>query len=238
MMTMATPPDVSPHSLQIFPSFTTVYFFGRFNFPHVGYLYVIRETLQQLAPKDGITIVFSESQTTWEKQAIPVQHRRQMFELAIASGCPELSAQIHFSTIESDIRARLGSAYGGYTIDTLREFERRLGPQPRALVMGADAALGIPGHHAGFTAWKDWQTILQSTHLIIVPRGRYATSQDIRAHLDAQLSPYLDANRIHILTTHPQEQELHASSSAIEAGAWQYLLPDVARYAQDHGLLI
>ena len=129
-----------------------LYFFGRFNFPHYGYLYVIREGITQLKPANGITIIFSVEHATWDKQAIPFEHRLAMFKLA----CEELPAsirkQIHFSSIEYDLAKKLGSAYGGYTIDTLNELTANQ-PGRSGIIMGADAMLGIPDVHEVQMPW-------------------------------------------------------------------------------------
>lgn len=221
-------------------SIDAVYFFGRFNFPHRGYLYVIRETIQQIAPSLGITIVFSETQTTWNKQALPMSERQTLFSLALQSIDPQIARQVHFSSIESEVKNKLGSAYGGYTLDTLRALLEKDRPTAPAIVMGADAALGIPGHHEGITAWKDWKKILDLVTLIIVPRGRYATSEEVLTHLPAELLPYVHQRQPHevlILSTTPTELELHASSSAIQSGETEYLTDQVLEYAQRHSLL-
>lgn len=207
-----------------------LYFFGRFNFPHFGYLYVIRESLQQIKPKCGITIVFSAEDATWGKHAIALEHRLAMFRLLIRELPTELRKQVHFSTIEYGLQKKLGSRYGGYTIDTLTALitsERNT----VGIVLGADALLGIPGIHPGFTDWKDWKHITKLATLVTLPRGRFATVSDIKAHLPAGLSPV-------ILSTSPTENELHASSTAISTGNLQFLPSSVQEYALAHGLLV
>jgi nicotinic acid mononucleotide adenylyltransferase len=205
-------------------SLQNLYFFGRFNFPHAGYLYVIRESLLQLKPKNGIKIVFSAEQTTWEKQALPMRQREEMFTLALADFPEDLRRQVHFSAIEETLHT------GGYTIDTLRALHKKQSGSS-AIVMGADAAIGIPELHAGFTSWKNWQEILELAILVIVPRGRYPTAQSIRNHLPTGLESAT------ILSTTPTDRELHASSTAILAGRHEFLSPGVLTYAQQHKLL-
>ena len=52
-----------------------------------------------------------------------------------------------------------------YTILTLERLRRALGPeQPLALILGADAFLGLP-------TWHRWQEILPLTHLLITTRA-------------------------------------------------------------------
>lgn len=207
------------------PPIDHLYFFGRFNFPHAGYLYVIRESLRQLKPKKGITIVFSAEKTTWEKQALPMRERQEMFTLALEDFPEDLRKQIHFSSIEETLHT------GGFTIDTLTALQKKH-PGSTAIVMGADAAIGIPEHHAGFTSWKNWQDILKRASLVILPRGRYPTAQAVQGHLPPELHGSI------ILPTKATDTELYASSTAILAGHTEFLSPRVLAYAREHKLLI
>jgi nicotinic acid mononucleotide adenylyltransferase len=201
-----------------------LYFFGRFNFPHVGYLYVIRESVVQLTPTHGLTIVLSAENATWDKQALPMSARQAMFDIALQELPSKIRAQVHFSTIETTLNT------GGYTIDTLKALQHH-NSGSSAIVMGADAAIGIPNVHAGFTAWKEWQEILKRAELIIVPRGRFPDAHSVRAHLPTELSLAT------VLVTHPTSEELHASSTAITQGQTAFLPPAVFTYAKTHKLL-
>ena len=207
--------------------FETIYFFGRFNFPHLGYLYVIRETLLQLKPTKGITIVFSAEQATWNKKAISMQERQTMFTLAIQNLPKDLQSMVHFSSIEKDL------PYGGYTLDTLKELQKEEKGHS-GIVMGADAALGIPDVHPGFTAWKNWKEILNLADLIIVPRGRY---RDVRA-VWANVPTELKGRNVHTLSTHPTDLELHASSTLVQQGNTSFLPKNVWDYCLAHDLLV
>lgn len=220
------------------PQFDHLYFFGRFNFPHIGYLYVIREALKQLSPTQGIQIIFSAEQTTWEKKAISLEHRVAMFALACEELPVHLRSQVHFSSIEYDLQKKLGSSYGGFTIDTLQELQTRHPKRSAAIVMGADAALGISGHHQGITAWKDWQGILNHSNICIVPRGRYPDAATVQSHLQKELLPYWQKKKILILSTTPTTEQLHASSSSVEAGHSEFLPQLVKEYAFAKQLLI
>jgi nicotinate (nicotinamide) nucleotide adenylyltransferase len=208
-------------------TFDTIYFFGRFNFPHLGYLYVIRETLLQLQPRSGVTVVFSAEKATWNKHAIPMDTRLAMFELAVQELPQKLQSQVHFSCIEKNLK------YGGYTFDTLKELQQKR-KEHCGIVMGADAALGIPDLHPGFSAWKNWNDILARADLIIVPRGRYADANAVQEHLPPQLL----GKNVHILTTHPTDKELHASSTLVQQGEMSYLPQKVKNYCLAHNLLV
>ncbi len=207
-----------------------LYFFGRFNFPHVGYLYVIRESLQALHPTHGITLVFSREQSTWGKSALPLQARMEMFSLAITALPEELRRQIHFSSIEYELYAEHPDTYTGYTIDTLRALQTQF-PGTTGIVMGADAFIGEPGKSNGFIAWNSWQEIAKRAQLITLPRGHYPTMSAIQQATPPELSPL-------ILDTSPSPLELQASSSAVQAGETRFLTPEVYTYATEHALLV
>lgn len=207
--------------------FDTIYFFGRFNFPHVGYLYVIKETLEKLEPKKGVTVVFSAEHATWNKRAISMEMRQEMFRLAILDLPTQYQSKVHLSSIEQNL------PYGGYTLDTLKELQKGEAGKV-GIVMGADAALGIPELYPGFTAWKDWEEILRRADLIIVPRGRYNSAKAVKDHLPREL----EGENVHILSTHPTPLELHASSSLVEQGNRTFLPQKVYEYCLAHRLLV
>lgn len=64
-----------------------------------------------------------------------------------------------------------------YTVDTLREIRAELGPeQPLAFIMGADSFAGLP-------LWKDWQSLTDYAHLLVVSRpGSTAAPSPALAH--------------------------------------------------------
>ncbi len=207
-----------------------LYFFGRFNFPHVGYLYVIREGLLQLKPTHGITIVFSVEQATWGKHAIALTHRQAMFSLAIQELPKELSQHVHFSSIEYELQKKRGDAYGGYTIDTLQELIQN-NPGVSGIIMGADAMLGTHRGKDGFTAWKSWEEIQKTVTVITLPRGRFTSVQSIQTQLPPKVHPK-------ILTAVPNPTERDASSTAIIQGNHAFLPTKVRAYALEHALLV
>lgn len=208
-------------------SFDQLYFFGRFNFPHVGYLYVIRESLIQLAPSNGLTVVLSAQHATWNKRALPMNHRIAMFRLAIQELPESLRPKIHLSRIEETFQS------GAYTVDTLERLTQEAGGKS-GIVMGADAAIGIPELYPGLTAWKEWEKIVSLATLIVIPRGRYDTSDAVWEHLPKEI---LRTNPI-VLDTHPTERELHASSTRIQDGETVYLPDAVHSFATTHHLLV
>lgn len=187
-------------------------------------MYVIRESLQQLHPKNGITIVFSAQTATWDKKALPMKLRQEMFTLAIQSLPEEIRSQVHFSSIEEQLQS------GGYTINTLKALVKT-NIETNGIVMGADAAIGIPDIHAGFIAWKEWREILKLCTLIVVPRGRYPTAKEVKRHLPPELA------NAQVLETTPNEKELHSSSTAIQQGHDEFLTPAVRAYTQNHNLI-
>jgi nicotinate-nucleotide adenylyltransferase len=88
-------------------------------------------------------------------RAAPVasaMHRLTMVELAIAE----------YPGLEVDPREihRRGRSY---TVDTLEELRREAPARPLALIVGADAFLGLP-------AWHRWRELFDLAHIVVVAR--------------------------------------------------------------------
>lgn len=78
-----------------------------------------------------------------------------------------------------------------YTIDTLQEVRRELGPEaPLAFIMGMDSFLELP-------RWKDWQQLTDLAHLVVVSRPGHVPA------FSTPLADWLEKHRI--LTAEPLE---------------------------------
>lgn len=215
------------------PSVDHLFYFGRFNVAHHGYLSVLKLALALVSPTYGITIVPSPDTPTWGEFTLPFNHRVHMLQEACTS---ELSAseqaKIHISKVELDL-LKQGIA-GNFTINTLQYLRTQL-PQSQTIgiVMGADAA-------TSFTRWKNWEEILQLARLYIVPRAALQTPDQINHSLSAKLVPYLNTQQVYILPADPRflsTLSTQASSTAVLAGNHDYLPLSVQHYTQQQQLL-
>lgn len=215
------------------PTVDHLFYFGRFNLAHHGYLSVIRIALEMIAPRFGITIVPSPDTPTWGQYTLPFEHRVSMLKEAFGSELSKLDQEkIQISDIELKLLHQ--GISGNFTINTLRFLKTELPTSETiGLVMGADAA-------ASFTRWKDWEEILQLARLYIVPRAELQTELQIENSLSPKLSSYLDTQRVCILpadTRFLSDLATHASSTAVLAGRLDYLPESVQHYTQQQHLI-
>lgn len=90
--------------------------------------------------------------------AVAGAHRLAMVRLALADLPPAIAARCEVDAGEVE------SAAPSYTIDTLQRLRAELGPdRPLALILGADAFLGLP-------SWRRWQDLLIHAHLLVTER--------------------------------------------------------------------
>jgi nicotinate-nucleotide adenylyltransferase len=166
-------------------------------------------------------------------------HRLAMVRLALATLPPPLAArcEVDAGEVESDAPS--------YTIDTLERLRREVGPtRPLALILGADAFLGLP-------TWHRWAELLSNAHLLITERPGHPLDR-------GQLPPALQTlvgerfcARPAALAQSPagliaafampafdvSATQVRARLAAGEGAAAAELLPaDVVRYIQKHRL--
>ncbi len=126
-------------------------FGGTFDPVHRGHLEVTRHLYDTLG-LDHVRYVLSARPPHRAPPAASVSHRAQMLSLALAD-------QPGF-TEDGREQQRRGPSY---MLWTLRSLRAELGRQPMALILGADAFLGM-------NAWFCWQQILALSHLLVLPR--------------------------------------------------------------------
>ena len=216
-MTVAQPEDL------------TVFYGGTFDPVHNGHLAVARSAHDAL----GATIRLMPAADPPHRPApgATAFQRARMLDLAVAGE----------RGLEVD-RRELSRGARSYTVDTLREVRKQLGPQaPVALLLGADSLLGL-------ASWKDWQTLFTLAHFVVAER----MGNSIEARLPPELQAFTKDRWIDTtgeLRATPAgrllrlRQPLHPESAseirARIAGSrpWRHLVPPaVAEYIDRHHL--
>ena len=129
----------------------TVFYGGTFDPVHCGHLGVARHARDRLDAT--IRLMPAADPPHRAPPGADAVHRARMLDLAVA-GEPRLTVD----------RRELQRATPSYSIDTLHEVRRELGPKaPVALLVGADSLLGLSG-------WKDWQALFGLAHFIVAER--------------------------------------------------------------------
>ncbi len=132
-------------------------FGGSFDPIHVGHLAVARAAQRRFHLDEVHFIPCGHPPHKPKHPLAPFPHRYATVALA-CSGNPYFVPSL----------AEAGEDAGGretfYSIDTVRRFRRRLGPEDRLyFVVGADAFLEIP-------AWKSYEALLNSCNFIVASR--------------------------------------------------------------------
>ena len=129
---------------------------GTFDPVHLGHLEVARRVSELFEIEK---VVFIPAQVAPHKVGRPVTepiHRYAMLALATQD-----DPQLAISTFELDAPDRR------YTVDTVAEFQRRLGDDTELFfIMGADSWSEI-------TTWREWERLLRMTNHIVVTRPGY-----------------------------------------------------------------
>ncbi len=124
---------------------------GSFDPIHVGHVQLARDAMQQL---QLARVLFVPAGLAWQKgPATDAAHRARMVELAIAGQ----------SAFVLD-RRELQRPGPSFTVDTLRELRRDVGPtRPLVLLIGAD-------QFERLDTWHEWERLIDLAHLGVAAR--------------------------------------------------------------------
>lgn len=205
-------------------------FGGSFDPVHLGHVETARAAQRALAADTVIWLPAARSPLKDRPGASPAE-RREMLRRQLASS---VDAGWQLSCEELDEPAP------SYTIDTLRRWRQRIGPErPLAFLLGRDNLQTLP-------AWRDWALLTDHAHLVVATRPGYdqplpaALADWWRAHQTDQpkLLQCAPSGRILTLETPPWP----ISSSALRLALHRrepvadWLAPAVQDYIAQHGL--
>ena len=191
---------------------------GTFDPIHLGHLIVAEEARVGRDLRRVVFIPAGQPRLKGEQPQATAEQRLRMVELAVA-------ANPHFRVARNEV-ARPGPTY---TVDTLAELQRQLGPETTlCFILGLDAL-------AQFHRWKDPERLIEMCELIIASRPGFQNT----GILDEQLARYptlggrislLNIPRIDISSTDIRQR-------AARGGSLRYLVPEsVANYAREQRL--
>lgn len=126
---------------------------GSFNPPHAGHLVCARMAAEQLGLERVLVMPLCEAPHRVLEGDPGAQERLEMCRLAVA-GDEVLEA----------CDEEVGRGGTSYTVETLEALERSGAAPDPTLILGADAARGLPG-------WKEPGRVLEVAALAIAPRG-------------------------------------------------------------------
>lgn len=202
---------------------------GTFDPVHQGHVAVAEAAARELAPC-ALHLVPAADPPHRARPGATAEQRVAMLRLAFATH-PE------FLIDERELR-RSGPSY---MVDTLREFRAEFGDRtPLALLLGADAFLGLP-------SWHRWTEILELCHLVLVPRPGTSLEPLPAPLIEAGTARWTDdpsalrnaGGGLWLLLHLPlrRESATHARrSTARQQGSEAGLDPAVARFIEAAGL--
>lgn len=184
-------------------------FFGSFNPIHAGHLMIARYWLNETDLEEIWLIVSPHNPHKPAEALAPVEHRLEMARLSVAG-----DETLKVSEVE------LHLSRPSYTIHTLEHLRQSYSSVEWVLLLGADAAAGLP-------TWKEGPRILNEWAIWVYPRRGAALENVPDAPL---LRKFPEAPRIDLTAT--QIRTYVSTGKSI-----RYLVPpSVERYIYEKGL--
>lgn len=129
---------------------------GSFNPIHNGHLAIAGYCAEYTSLDEVWLVVSPHNPLKQANQLVPEHHRFEMVRQSVAAYNPKLQA----SNVEFDLLRP------SYTIDTLRHLQQQHPQHEFTLLMGADSLASIE-------QWKEHETLLKQTHIMVYPRMGY-----------------------------------------------------------------
>ncbi len=128
---------------------------GSFDPPHNGHLAIARKITEIFALDEFVFIPAFHAPHKKDRRPVSAFHRHAMLCSATAS-----EANLKVSTVELDAPEK------PFTVETQAKLIRRLPDAEIFFVIGADS-------WAEITTWREWETVLTQTNIIVVTRPDY-----------------------------------------------------------------
>ncbi|AKJ67042.1 nicotinate-nucleotide adenylyltransferase [Pandoraea thiooxydans] len=216
---------------------------GTFDPIHAGHL-ALGELFAATLALDEL-ILMPAGQQPQKHDSTPAQHRLAMTRLAAA----ELAERLRHAGLATSLRvSTMEIERGGpsYTVDTLRELRRQLGPDASlTLLIGSDQLLRLD-------TWHEWQRLFEAAHIGVAARPGFdwrSAPPAVHAAIAArgadadtvQSSPcghilLDDSLAIDISATDLRAELARMNNSRQPAGAAADLLAPILDYIQAHHL--
>ncbi len=190
---------------------------GTFDPIHFGHLRPALEITQALGLDEMRFIVSAKPPHRWQPKA-SAEDRLAMVKLAIED-------TEKFILDDREYKRLIDHNELSYTVDTLESIRAEIGmKKPLCMLIGMDA-------FQSFTQWRDWQRILELTHLVISHRPGYQgdfSEKWIKDRLVESKDQLLNASAGKLLLSEVTQLDISATNirkQILEGNDSQYLTP-------------
>jgi len=177
-------------------------FGGTFDPPHVGHLVVARDALEALELDEIRFVVAARSPFKEDETSAAGELRAAMVEAALAG-----EARMRVSRVELE---RGGTSW---TVETLRELERREPGREWLLALGAD-------QFAHFGSWREPEEIARRARVIVLARAG-TEPDELRPEIDVPFET-IEVTRLDVSSTEVRER-------VAEGRSVRWLVPESVR---------
>jgi nicotinate-nucleotide adenylyltransferase len=144
-------------------------YFGSFNPVHIGHVSLAKWVLEHTNLQELWMVVSPQNPFKVNQTLYPNEERFNWVQMAVED-IPGIVA----------CNAEFFLPQPSYTIDTLRELTQKLPHIHFTVIMGADNVMG-------FSAWKDYQEILQKVAILVYPRPGVDILDEIKKYPSMRL---------------------------------------------------